>query len=153
MSKRIAPEKQKGIMRMYKKGDCTMQEIANIMNVSYSYVYATIRALAEEYGIQRGNSTGGGYWQKVLKFKPEQEAQIAKEYYEDGETAVAVMRKWGCHPVQLQRIRKKYGQIYGAKKRGVYANEKLEDLEGGENGNGNSRNERRRTTCANKSIG
>ena len=136
MAKIIKEEVAERIRKMYRAKKYTKTEIANLLNVSVSFINKC--TVGEEKPDRScGLGRGGGYWKTYKKFTDEQEAEMAKDYYEVGLSAVALMQKWGAHPVHVQKMRNKYSKLYGQKKRGCYANERFEELGAGVN-NGNS---------------
>lgn len=115
MKKLITPEMVEKIVSMYNSGNYTRNEIANLLNISVSTVSLKMRGRRVP-GMVYG--TGGGYCQSHKKYTSDQEAEIAKDYYENGLTTKEIIDKWGAHPVQLQKIRNLFGAQYGQKAKG-----------------------------------
>lgn len=132
MRTRISQSIRDKIPKMYRTGRYTHQEIANLLDVSLAFVDLCLKGKVDAESVK--NKRCGGYWKKVSKYSADEEAQIAEDYYKNGLSLSALKEKYGIHPVQLQRIRNKFVAIYGEKKRGIYANERFEELEGEKNG-------------------
>lgn len=133
---KIIPEedKQKAI-RLY-KSKYKIEEISNLTGMHVATLTKLFRQKFEE-GIltpRRNHSalkprtpngqghkrtpTGigkGGRNKERKKFTDEQEAQIAEDYYKLDMGLSQLKQKWGIHPVQLQRIRNRFKDIYGIK--------------------------------------
>ena len=115
MAKRIGKDVVEKIVKMYNTNNYTKKEIANLLNVSESFILNCMKG-RNDPNIVRWR--GGGYWLKKKKYDEDKEREIALDYYENGFGLRDLKEKYGIHPVQLQRIRNKYGSIYGQKKRG-----------------------------------
>lgn len=136
----ITEEQKQKAIRLYRRKDLTIQEIANLTDMSTSKVVLTCREafkqgiltprrpdFALKPRVPNGQGTTkyvpsgvgkGGRNKERKKFTDEQEQEIAIDYYEKGLTVSQMKEKWGLHPVQLQRVRNKFGAIYGKKKSG-----------------------------------
>lgn len=109
--KPVSEETKQRAVAMYKKGELTVAEISNLVDVSVSHLNKIFR----EY-IDKGVLTPRQATNKFnKKFSEDQERHIAIDYYEKNLSATEVKRKWNIHPVQLQRIRNKYKEMYGIK--------------------------------------
>lgn len=105
--------KQKAI-QLYRKGELTVVEISNLVDISVSVLYKIFRECREQ-GILTARM---GTNEERQKFTADQEQQIAIDYYENGMSFSQIKSKWNIHPMQLQRIRNKYKDIYDTKKIG-----------------------------------
>lgn len=124
--------------RLYStKRGMTIAEISNLTNISVPKLTiifrkafkdgeltprAECRALKPRVPNGQGKSgyiaTGigkGGRNKERKKFTEEQERQIAVDYYENGLTNRQLKEKYNIFPVQMQRIREKYGKDYPKK--------------------------------------
>lgn len=102
--------KQKAI-QLYRKGELTVVEISNLVDISVSVLYKIFRECREQ-GILTARM---GTNEERQKFTADQEQQIAIDYYENNMGKKEIESKWNIHPVQMQRIRNKYRDIYGIK--------------------------------------
>lgn len=102
--------KQKAI-KMYRKGELTVAEISNLVDISVSALNKIFHECVVNGTLKPRQDTN----KNKGKFNVEQEQQIAIDYYENGFTFSTLKAKWNIHPVQLQRIRNKYRHIYGIK--------------------------------------
>ena len=102
--------KQKAI-QLYRKGELTVVEISNLVDISVSVLYKIFRECREQ-GILTARM---GTNEERQKFTADQEQQIAIDYYENNMGKKEIQAKWNIHPVQMQRIRNKYKDIYGIK--------------------------------------
>ena len=102
--------KQKAI-QLYRKGELTVVEISNLVDISVSVLYKIFRECRDN-GILTARL---GTNEERQKFTADQEQHIAIDYYENNLTVSQLKAKWNIHPVQLQRIRNKYKDIYGIK--------------------------------------
>lgn len=136
----ITEETRNKAIRLYRNKTLTLREISNLVGLSEKtlqlfyreeFVKGTLKPRREAFalkprvpngqGTSRYMPTGvgkGGRNKERKKFTDEQEREIAIDYYENGLTVPQIKEKWGLHPVQLQRIRKTYGQNYQQKKVG-----------------------------------
>lgn len=125
--------------RMYKSKKYTLTEISNLLNISVnSILKSVIEAIKQgelkakspcackprtpngqgKQWVQCKGVGKGGRNKERKKFTPEQELEIAKQYFENGLTAKQVMAQYGVHPEQMQHIRKTYGQQFASKQKG-----------------------------------
>ena len=109
--KPISEETKQRAVAMYKKGELTVAEISNLVDVSVSHLNKIFREYIDKGVLTPRQATN----KNNKKFTEEQERQIAIDYYENNLSANEVKKKWGIHPMQLQRIRNKYRSVYGIK--------------------------------------
>lgn len=102
--------KQKAI-QLYRKGELTVVEISNLVDISVSVLYKIFRECREQGILEARLGTN----EERQKFTADQERQIAIDYYEHNMGKKEMESKWNIHPVQMQRIRNKYRDIYGIK--------------------------------------
>ena len=124
----ITEEQRTRAIRLYRNRELTIPEIANLTDLStgkLSDIYreefkaGRLKPRSKDKALVKYETTGeptrifgvgkGGRNKERKKFTDEQEQQIAQEYYELGFTLGEVIKKWGIHPKQMQRIRTKYG--------------------------------------------
>lgn len=107
----VSEETKQKAIKMYRKGELTVAEISNLVDVSVSHLNKIFHECIVKGTLlprQVNNKNN-------KKFTEEQERHIAIDYYEKNLSAKDVKEKWGIHPMQLQRIRNKYKSIYGIK--------------------------------------
>lgn len=140
----ISAETKQLAIRYYKDKRRTIEEIGNLTNINPQYLSAIFREAFKTGELTPRNSqkalkhrtpNGQGTWAKThltgtgqgnksnhpTKFSAEQEQKIAEEYYAGGKTVSQIKAEYNIHPVQLQRIRQKYGAEYGQKRLGRIA--------------------------------
>ena len=98
-------------IKMYRKGELTVAEISNLVDVSVSHLNKIFHEAIAKGILQPRQATN----KNNKKFTTEQERQIAIDYYENNFTFSKLKAKWNIHPMQLQRIRNKYKTMYGIK--------------------------------------
>lgn len=139
MRETISEEQINTAIRLYKRKDLTLNEIANLVDLSTGSLTKIYRIAFREnklkprypdfalkprvpngQGTTKYIPTGigkGGRNHEKKKFTDAQEEQIAKDYYENGYTMQAIREKYGfIHPMQMQYIRNRFGSVYGKKK-------------------------------------
>ena len=112
------------MLKMYKEQNYTAQETANILGLSAAIVLYYVKKSEGGTRKYKDNYRGGGYAEKKRKFTDEQEHTIAEDYYLNGLSATQIMEKYNAHPMQIQRVRRRYASEFGTKKLGCYANKK-----------------------------
>ena len=98
-------------IKMYRKGELTVVEISNLVDISVGVLYKIFRECREQGILTARMGTNA----ERQKFTADQEQEIAIDYYENDMTPKELNAKWNIHPMQLQRIRNKYKEIYGRK--------------------------------------
>jgi hypothetical protein len=73
---------------------------------------------AVEIGVLKPRDESRKNQSKAPKFTESELEEIAIDYYENGLTKPQLIEKWGIHPMQLQRVRTKFGDKYEQKNRG-----------------------------------
>lgn len=138
MREPISEEQINTAIRLYKRKDLTLNEIANLVDLSTGSLTKIYRSAFREnklkprypdfalkprvpngQGTTKYIPTGigkGGRNHEKKKFTDEQEEQIAKDYYENGYTMQTIQEKYGVHPMQMQYIRNRFASIYRKKK-------------------------------------
>lgn len=138
MPQLITKEQQQTAIRLYRRKDLTLNEIANLVDLSTGSLTKIYRSAFREnklkprypdfalkprvpngQGTTKYIPTGigkGGRNHEKKKFTDAQEEQIAKDYYENGYTMQAIREKYGVHPMQMQYIRNSFASVYGKKK-------------------------------------
>lgn len=139
MREPISEEQINTAIRLYKRKDLTLNEIANLVDLSTGSLTKIYRSAFRENKLKprypdfalkprvpngQGTSkyipTGigkGGRNHEKKKFTDAEEEQVAKDYYENGYTMVAIQEKYGfIHPMQMQRIRNRFASVYGKKR-------------------------------------
>ena len=111
MKPEISEDAKQKAIKMYRKGELTVVEIANLVGLSKSGVYSIIRKCFKDGTLQPRQGSN----EQKRKFTKEQEQEIARDYYENNLSWSKVKAKWNIHPVQMQRIREEYKDIYGIK--------------------------------------
>ena len=111
MKHEISEESKQKAIKLYRKGELTVVEISNLVDISISVLYKIFKQCREKGILEPRQGTN----EERQKFTEEQEQHIAIDYYEKNMPTSQLMAKWGIHPVQLQRIRVKYRDIYGYK--------------------------------------
>ena len=107
----ISEEVKQKAINMYRKGELTVAEISNLVDVSVSHLNKIFHDCIAK-GILAPRQVNN---KNNKKFTEEQERHIAIDYYENNLSSKEVKDKWGIHPMQLQRIRNKYKSVYGIK--------------------------------------
>lgn len=113
---RISPEQQQKAIKLYRNKNLTWREIANLSDISFSSLKVIIRQ-AVKIGILKPRDEFRKNQSKAPKFTESELKQIAVDYYENKMIKPQLIEKWGIHPMQLQRIRKKFGDKYEQKTR------------------------------------
>lgn len=138
MRESISEEQINTAIRLYKRKDLTLNEIANLVDLSTGSLTKIYRSAFRENKLKPRNPdfalkprvpngqgttkyipTGvgkGGRNHEKKKFTDAQEEQIAKDYYENGYTMQTIQEKYGVHPMQMQYIRNRFASVYGKKK-------------------------------------
>lgn len=114
MQHEISEESKQRAIKLYRKGELTVVEISNLVDISTSVLYKIFRECREKGILEPRQGTN----EERQKFTADQEQQIAIDYYEHNMTIYQLEAKWNIHPMQLQRIRNKYRDVYGTKKYG-----------------------------------
>lgn len=112
MKHEISEESKQTAIKLYRNGELTIVEISNLVDISTSVLYKIFRDCREKGILQPRQGTN----EERRKFTEEQERHIAIDYYENDMSTNKLIAKWNIHPVQMQRIRNKYRNIYGIKK-------------------------------------
>lgn len=107
----VSEETKQKAIKLYRKGELTVAEISNLVDVSVSHLNKIFHECVVKGTLLPRQATN----KNNKKFTEEQERHIAIDYYENNLSANDVKKKWGIHPVQLQRIRNKYRSVYGIK--------------------------------------
>ena len=94
---------------MHQDRENSYEEICNILNLSKKTFKASLTKLYKRGEIKRRG---------LKKYTPEQEADIAYEYYVEKKTLTQLKEKWGIHPMQLQEIRNTFYGQYDRKRNG-----------------------------------
>lgn len=116
---RISTENKQKAIRLYKNKDLTITEISNITNISVPFLNK-IYSECFKNGTLKPRNEGKLNNSNKRKFTEEQEKEIAIDWYEKDLKLEQLKAKWNIHPVQLQRIRNKYRDIYGNKRTWLY---------------------------------
>lgn len=111
MKQPISEESKQRAIKLYRKGELTIVEISNLVDISTSMLYKIFRE-SRDKGILEPRQ---GTIEERRKFTADQEQQIAIDYYEKDMSKNELVAKWNIHPMQMQRIRNKYKDIYGKK--------------------------------------
>lgn len=114
---RISPEQQQKAIKLYRNKNLTWREIANLCDISLLSLQRMIRQ-AVEIGVLKPRDEFRKNQSKAPKFTESELEEIAVDYYENGLTKPQLIEKWGIHPMQLQRVRNKFGSHYKQKARG-----------------------------------
>lgn len=145
MMPKLDEERVQKAIRMYRNKDLRIKEISNLTGIStakLTLIYrecfknGTLKPRNEGEALQNRVPNGQGkgayvkkgreeHFLRLSKFSPEEQKEIAEDYYVNGYSKSKLVEKWGIHPVQLQRIREKFGSVYGKKKRGCNSNDPL----------------------------
>lgn len=137
----ITEEQKQKAVRLYRRKDLTIQEIANLTDMSTREVTLACREafkqgiltprrpdFALKPRVPNGQGTSkyipngigkGGRNKERKKFTLEQEEEIAKDYYENGYTIYMLKEKYAIHPMQLQYIRNRFSSQYSIKKKRI----------------------------------
>lgn len=111
---RISPEQQQKAIKLYRNKSLTINEIANLCDMSVSFCTVVIRQ-ALEVGILKPRNEEKALKPVKAKYDDTTLEQIAVDYYENKMSKNQLVEKWGIHPMQLQRVRKRFGDKYGKK--------------------------------------
>lgn len=114
---RISPEQQQKAIKLYRNKNLTWREIANLCDISVPSLQKMVRD-AVEIGVLKPRDEFRKNQSKARKFTESELEEIAVDYYEKGLTKPQLQEKWGIHPMQLQRVRKRFGDNYEQKNRG-----------------------------------
>lgn len=106
-------QKQKAI-KLYRNKNLTLKEIANLCDMSLGNVEILVKG-AVERGEVRQRSEFHANVSKVAKFTDAELEQIAVDYYQNKLSTFKLVKKWKIHPMQLQRVRKRFCEKYGKK--------------------------------------
>lgn len=109
--KRIDDETKQKAIKMYRKGELKIVEISNLLDISVPKLNAIYHECFNNGTLQPRQI----YNIKKPKFTPEQEREIAIDYYVNDLSHTEIQKKYNAHPMQIQRIRKRYSSIYGQK--------------------------------------
>lgn len=113
----LSNEQKQKALRLYKNKSLTIKEIANLCDMSDGWLSALVRQEIKDGTLKPRDATRSlAFHQK--RFTNEQLKQVAIDYYENGLTQVQIKAKWNIHPMQIQRMRKVYGEQYGGKVKG-----------------------------------
>ena len=113
---RISTEQQQKAIKLYRNKNLTWREIANLCDISVPSLQKMVRD-AVEIGVLKPRDEFRKNQSKSPKFTESELEEIAVDYYENGLTKPQLIEKWGIHPMQLQRVRKKFGNKYEQKTR------------------------------------
>ena len=111
MKEPIDEKRKKRAIQLYKKGELKIIEISNLLDISVPKLYSIFHEYRQKGLLEPKQGTN----KERRKFTPEQEKQIAIDYYVNDLSHTEIRKKYNAHPMQLQRIRKQYAQIYGQK--------------------------------------
>lgn len=115
MSKKVIPEEvRKQAIRLYRNKNLTIQEIANLVDVSKPKLDVIFRECFES-GELKPRAEALRYVSKKSKFTYEKMREMAEDYYLNGLSVSQIKKKWGVHPMQMQRIRDLFATEYGKK--------------------------------------
>lgn len=103
-------------IRMYKNKDLTINEIANLLGVSFATITPVFRECFKNGTLTPRNENRALKPRIPRRFTEEQYEEIAIDYYENGLTRDELIEKWGIHPEHLQQIRNRFASKYGTKK-------------------------------------
>lgn len=101
MGKRIAPEIEQEIVRLYQEAGRTAPEIADQFEIGSTTVY---RAL-ERNGIERSQER---YWKRVRALREDQESQVI-QMYEDGHALESIAERFDCGSHAIAKIMRRHG--------------------------------------------
>lgn len=126
----ISSEKVQRAIHLYKNGNLLISEISNLTDLSISsltniyrkcFENGTLKPRRPEIALKPRQPKGMGKPRYIpkggnpKKFTEEQEKEIAIDYYVNDFSVPQLKQKWDIHPVQLQRIRKKFKDQYPPK--------------------------------------
>ena len=114
----ISPEQRQKAIKLYRNKNLTWREIANLCDISVPSLQKMVRD-AVEIGVLKPRDEFRKNQSKTPKFTESELEEIAVDYYENGLTKPQLIEKWGIHPMQLQRVRKRFGDKYEQKNRGA----------------------------------
>lgn len=112
----ISPEQRQKAIKLYRNKNLTWREIANLCDISLLSLQRMIHQ-AVKIGVLKPRDEFRKNQSKAPKFTESELEEIAVDYYENGLTKPQLQEKWGIHPMQLQRVRKKFGDKYEQKTR------------------------------------
>lgn len=113
---RISPEQQQKAIKLYRNKNLTWREISNLCDISLLSLQRMIHQ-AVEIGVLKPRDEFRKNQSKAPKFTESELEEIAVDYYENKMTKPQLIEKWGIHPMQLQRVRTKFGDKYEQKTR------------------------------------
>lgn len=111
MKRQISEESKQKAIKLYKRGELTVIEISNLVDISTSVLYKIFRECRDKGNLEHRQGTNA----ERKKYTADQEQQIAIDYYEHNMSIKQLQDKWNIHPVQMQRIRNKYKELYDIK--------------------------------------
>ena len=114
----ISNEQKQKVISLYNDKSLTLREIANLCDISVPSIQRIVRD-AVEIGVLKPRDEFRKNQSKARKFTESELEEIAVDYYENGLAKPQLQEKWNIHPMQLQRIRKKFGDKYKQKTRGT----------------------------------
>ena len=114
---KISDEQKQKTLKLYRNKSLTLKEIANLCDVSEKFVVKIVRESVANGGIKRRSEFFSNLPKKA-KFTDNELEQIAVDYYENKLSTFEIEQKWGCHRMQLQRVRNRFGARYGKKTMG-----------------------------------
>ena len=134
----ISKEAREKAIRLYNNKNLNLKELSNLCNMSIStltriykeeFEKGMLKPRRPQFALKNRVPNGqgkqwcgikgvghGGRSKEHKKYSPEQELEIAKDYYENNFSVDELKMKWGIHPMQIQRMRNQFGHIYGKKK-------------------------------------
>lgn len=110
----FSKEQKQKVIKLYRNKSLTLNQIANLCDMSLGFVKKLVKVGIESGQLRPRNELKVGK-PCVRKFTDEQLAQIAVDYYENKMSTAQLIGKWQVHPMQLQRVRNRYGGKYGKK--------------------------------------
>ena len=113
----ISAEQKQKLLKLYRNKNLTLKDIANLCDISLPSVEVLVRQAVQAGVIKPRDEFRAGRAQ-TIKFTETELEEIAVDYYENSLTVAQLVEKWGIHPMQLQRVRKKFGEKYGKKTMG-----------------------------------
>ena len=119
----ISNEQKQKAIKLYRNRNLTMREIANLCDISLSELEKLVRGAIKDGAVRQRNEFYVGL-SKEPKYTDAELEQIATDYYERDMNKSELTAKWGIHPMQLQRVRKRFGGRYEQKMRGNRATAK-----------------------------
>lgn len=110
----LSTEQKQKALRLYKNKNLTIKEIANLCDMSEQWLCFIVKQAIKDGTLKPRDATRSQVFHQK-RFTNEQLKQVAIDYYENGLTQVQIKAKWNIHPMQIQRMRKVYGEQYGGK--------------------------------------